>query len=73
MASIIDVRNAVKDMHGKYVDLEINKGRNKIVKLTAKIAEVYPSMFVIKPSTVVDLDRKTFSYNDVLCGDIKFI
>jgi uncharacterized protein Veg len=69
--------NAVKDkinsLQGQNIPLKINKGRNKIVSVTAIIDKVYPSMFVISPTTEVDLDRKSFSYNDVLCGDIMFV
>ena len=69
--------NAVKDkinsLQGQNIPLKINKGRNKIVSVTAIIDKVYPSMFVISPTTAVDLDRKSFSYNDVLCGDIMFV
>ncbi|MBQ9791701.1 MAG: Veg family protein [Clostridia bacterium] len=71
--TIIDVKQKVMCLKGKNVNLAVNKGRNKIVKLTAIITEVYPSMFVISPVTKVDLDRKSYSYNDVLCGDVKFI
>ena len=69
--------NAVKDkinsLKGQNLHLSINKGRNKIVTLTATIQGVYPSMFVISPTSPVDLDRKSYSYNDVLCGDIQFL
>ena len=71
--TILDVKEVVRENHGKKVRLEVNKGRNKIVQLTAIIDQVYPSMFVIKPIEVVDLDRKSYSYSDVLCGDVKFI
>ena len=54
------------------ISLKINKGRNKIVSLTAIIDQVYPSMFVISPTSQASLDRKSYSYNDVLCGDVVF-
>lgn len=73
MSSIMSVREKVQSMQGKTISMEVNKGRNKIVRLSAIITEVYPSMFVIKPMEIVDLDRKSYSYNDVLCGDVKFI
>lgn len=73
MSSIMSVREKVQSMQGKTISMEVNKGRNKIVRLSAIITEVYPSMFVIKPMEMVDLDRKSYSYNDVLCGDVKFI
>ena len=46
---------------------------NKIVKLCAKIDKVYPSMFEIKPYGNVVLDKTSYSYSEVLCGNIKFM
>ena len=73
MMNLVEVKQKVMGLKGKDINLAVNKGRNKIVKLRAIITEVYPSMFVITPTTKVDLDRKSYSYNDILCGDVKFI
>ena len=70
---IADIKNKVESLKGQNIALKINKGRNKIVDLTAIIDQVYPSMFVINPTSNVALDRKSYSYSDVLCGDVKFI
>jgi len=66
------VKQKILELKDKPVDIKVNKGRNRIVKLQAVVTQVYPSMFVIKPLQKVDLDRLSFSYNDVLCGDIIF-
>ena len=71
--SIIDIKNKVHSLKGQNISLKINKGRNRIVCLTAIIDQVYPSMFVITPTSDVVLDRKSYSYSDVLCGDIRFV
>ena len=71
--NVADIKNKVNALKGQNIALKINKGRNKIVSLTAIIDQVYPSMFVIHPTSDVDLDRKSYSYSDVLCGDIKFV
>lgn len=71
--SIADVKDKVTALKGQNISLKINKGRNKIVSLTAIIDQVYPSMFVISPTSEVVLDRKSYSYCDVLCGDVKFV
>lgn len=70
---ITDIKDKVLSLKGKNIALKINKGRNKIVSLTATIDQVYPSMFIITPTSEVVLDRKSYSYSDVLCGDIKFV
>ena len=72
-STLTEVKDKISSLKGKNIHLKVNKGRNKIVTLTAIIDQVYPSMFVINPTSPVDLDRKSYSYNDVLCGDIKFI
>lgn len=71
--TITDIKEKIHSLKGQNISLKVNKGRNKIVTLTAIIDQVYPSMFVISPTCQVDLDRKSYSYNDVLCGDVKFI
>ena len=69
---LIDIKDKVNSLKGQNISLKINKGRNKIVRLTAIIDQVYPSMFVISPTSEVSLDRKSYSYSDVLCGDVIF-
>ena len=68
-----EVKSIVKSLQGKTIEMVVNKGRNKLVTLNAKIDQVYPSMFVIKPDSKTSLDRTSFSYSDILCGDIKFL
>lgn len=70
--SIYDIKDKVTKLKGQNIELKINRGRNKIVNITATIAQVYPSMFVINPTCTTFLDRKSYSYNDVLCGDVVF-
>ncbi len=68
-----EVKSIVRDLQGKSVAMTINRGRNKLVTLNATIDKVYPSMFVIRPDEDAVLDRTSFSYSDILCGDIKFL
>ena len=70
--TLYDIKDKVNNLKGQNINLKINKGRNKIVSLSAIIEHVYPSMFVINPTSIVSLDRKSYSYNDVLCGDVVF-
>lgn len=72
-SSLSEVKEKINSLKGQNIHLKVNKGRNKIVALTAIIDQVYPSMFVISPTCAVDLDRKSYSYNDVLCGDIRLL
>ena len=73
LTNLEEVKQQVLSLKGKQIKMEVNKGRNRIVKLMGVIDQVYPSMFIIKPSEKVELDRTSYSYNDVLCGDISFL
>ena len=66
-----EIKSKIEKLKGEELDMVINKGRNKIVNIKAIIDKIYPSMFIIKPTSVVDLDRFSFSYSDLMCGDIK--
>ncbi len=72
MSALSDAKAKINSLKGQEVNCVINKGRNKLVKTKVVVEQVYPSMFVIKPLVQVDLDRLSYSYNDILCGDIKF-
>lgn len=69
--SLQSVKDKIAKLKGEAVDMEVNKGRNRIVKLQAIIEQVYPSMFVIRPTASCDVDRFSYSYGDLLCGAIK--
>lgn len=71
-ATIEEVKKQIKDLQGKNISMEVDKGRNKIVRLLASIDKVYPSMFIIKPQGEADIDKTSYSYSEVLCGNIKF-
>jgi len=71
--SVNQVKEHVKSLYGQEVACIINRGRNKLLKLNVKVEQVYPSMFIISPIENIILDRKSFSYNDVMCGDIRFL
>ena len=63
-----EIKDKIKSLKGQSVTLSINRGRKKIDIVTAIINDVYPSVFTIK----VDEKLQTFSYFDVLCGDVVF-
>ncbi len=71
--SILTIKEKIKSLYGQEVNCVINKGRNRLVTVNVRIDQVYPSMFIICPLEEVELERKSFSYNDVMCGDIRFL
>lgn len=74
--NIIDlstVKQKILALKGNSVKMEVNRGRNKIVKFDGVIVDVYPSVFTVKTDEKIILGSKTFSYFDVLCGDVKIL
>ena len=63
-----EIKDKIKNLKGQSVTLSINRGRKKIDIVTDTINDVYTSVFTIK----VDEKLQTFSYFDVLCGDVVF-
>ena len=68
--NLADIKSKIENLKGQGIDLEVNIGRKKIKQFTGKITSVYPSVF-----TFLDIDGnlKTYSYFDVLCGDVKIV
>ena len=64
-----DVKNKIRTLKGKEIEMNINRGRKKIDTLTCVIQDVYPSVFTVI-STSPDGALQTFSYFDVLCGNV---
>lgn len=64
-----DVKKKISALKGTNVEMNINRGRKKIDTINGIIKDVYPSVFTVK----LDDGRQkiqTFSYFDVLCGNV---
>ena len=64
-----DVKKKISALKGSPVEMNINRGRKKIDTINGTIKDVYPSVFTVKLN---DEQQKiqTFSYFDVLCGNV---
>ena len=62
-----EIKQRLLDLKGRQVFITNNKGRNKTESYSAFIESLYPAVFTIKNNEF----SKTFSYSDVLCGNIK--
>ena len=65
-----EVKQKISSLEGNSIKLRINRGRNKIESFEAIIESVYPSVFTVKVNEEKQLPSQTFSYYDVLCGDV---
>ncbi len=69
--TVENIKQKIMELKGKEVNLYINRGRRKVSSLRARIEDVYASVFTVK-SYPLDLGSIfTYSYNDILCGDVK--
>ena len=66
-----DIVQMITEMKGKQVDMEINRGRKKIEKYVGVIETVYPSVFTVNINSPENKGKQSYSFNDVLCGDVK--
>ena len=68
--SLEQIKTQIVALKGSEVAMNINRGRKKIDKLSGIIKDVYPSVFTVaSPENQI----QTFSYYDVLCGNVVFI
>ncbi len=67
--NIKQVKQDIADLKGKSLSLAINKGRKKITRMDGEIVDLFPSVFTFRAAAG---ELVSFSYSDVICGDIKF-
>lgn len=68
--TVDNIKQKIMELKGKEVKLDINRGRRKVSSYRAVIADVYNSVFTVK--SLMDINSIfTYSYNDILCGDVK--
>jgi uncharacterized protein Veg len=65
------VKTKIKELVGKNVKMKVNKGRKKIIRFNATIDQVYSSVFIVRLDRPTTVETLSYSYFDVLCGDVK--
>ncbi len=65
--SVEDVKKSIAELKGKDLSVSVNKGRKKTVRLDGVIVDMFPSVFTFRAAAG---DLVSFSYSDVICGDI---
>ncbi len=64
------VKEKIATLKGMAVNMSINRGRKKIDTVSATVKDVYPSVFTVKIENARQ-PLQTFSYFDILCGNVK--
>lgn len=67
--NIADVKRKISELKGKNLSVSVNRGRNRITRLNGVIVDTFPSVFTFRAAAG---DLVSFSYSDVICGDIRF-
>lgn len=66
---IAEVKRKIAELKGKSLSVSVNRGRNRVTRLNGVIVDTFPSVFTFR---AVAGDLVSFSYSDVICGDIRF-
>ena len=69
--TVDDIKKKIIELKGQEVNLYINRGRRKISSFRARIENVYASVFTVKPCALETDSVSTYSFNDILCGEVK--
>lgn len=65
------VKEAIKKLHQKPVEVVCQLGRNKTLKFQGKLTGIYPALFRIEPFDKNFIGRTAYSYQEYMCGRVK--
>jgi uncharacterized protein Veg len=68
---IESVKKEIAGLKDRCVKMYINKGRKKIIVLSGRVVDVYPSVFTVKIEGSKSLDIQSYSFSEVLTGDVR--
>lgn len=71
--TVENIKQQILQLKGKEVNLHINRGRRKVSLYRARIEDVYSSVFTVKSCSLELGSIFTYSYNDILCGEVKIL
>ncbi|MDE6401018.1 MAG: Veg family protein [Clostridiales bacterium] len=67
--SVEEVKRKIAELKGKDLSVAVNRGRKRITRMSGVIEDLFPSVFTFRAAAG---DLVSFSYSDVICGDIVF-
>ena len=70
-ATLSQVKEAIKKMQAKSVDVTLNLGRNKFVSFSGTLVGVYPALFTVSPFDKEFKGKTSYSYSEYMCGRVK--
>ncbi|MCL2176681.1 MAG: Veg family protein [Firmicutes bacterium] len=67
------VKNSIEKLKGVLVDLEVCRGRKKINHYRGTVEDIHNSVFTIRLKNPTTVLKQSYSYSDVLCGEVKLV
>lgn len=72
-ATLGEVKEKIKKLYAKPVDVTLNLGRNKTVKFSGRLIGVYPALFTVSPFDKTFKGKTSYSYSEYMCGRVKLM
>jgi len=69
--TLTQIKEEITKLKGKPVNMQVNSGRKKIVHYEGVVENIYQSVFVVKIDNDALVDKKSYSFSEVLCGDVQ--
>ena len=69
--SLSQIKESIKRMQKKSVDVTLNLGRNKYVSFSGTLDGVYPALFTVVPFDKTFKGKTSYSYSEYMCGRVK--
>lgn len=71
LLSISQVKENVRRLSEKNVEVTLNLGRNKYITFNGRLSGVYPALFTVTPFDKSFKGKTSYSYSEYLCGKVK--
>jgi len=69
--SIETIREKINELVGKNICMEVCRGRKQVKKYSGVVENTFPSVFVVRLTDGGHVvSSLSYSYSDVLCGDV---
>ncbi len=68
-SDIDEAKRSVQTLFGKFVNVKLNRGRNKVKNFHGVVKEIHDNVFVVELQDAL-FDRLSCTYCDVLCGEV---
>ena len=69
--SIDTIKEKINELVGKNIYMEVCRGRKQVKKYNGVVENTFPSVFVVRLTDSGQVvNSLSYSYSDVLCGDV---